>query len=135
MVNIETIRSKYEPLKKIMDERTRRIWAAGEAKAIGWGGISTVATATGMSRTTITGAMKELTALIEGKEVKLNFENPKNSRSHPIISQIPKYRRLNPTQNRYQSTPRNILNFAFIPRCRGKVLSSHRTAAPRFSRF
>ena len=70
MVNIETIRSKYEPLKKIMDERTRRIWAAGEAKAIGWGGISTVATATGMSRTTITGAMKELTALIEGKEVK-----------------------------------------------------------------
>ena len=65
----------------------------------------------------------------------LNFGNPKNSRSHPIISQIPKYRRLNPTQNRYQPTPRNILNFAFIPRCRGKVLSSHRTAAPRFSRF
>ncbi len=53
-----------------MDERTRRIWAAGEAKAIGWGGISTVATATGMSRTTITGAMKELTALIEEKAVK-----------------------------------------------------------------
>ena len=70
MANIETIRNKYEPLKKIMDERTRRIWAAGEAKAIGWGGISTVATATGMSRTTITSAMGDLNALIEGKEMK-----------------------------------------------------------------
>ncbi len=67
--------------------------------------------------------------------MKLNFRNQKNSRSHPIISQIPKYRRLNPTQNRYQPTPRNILNFAFIPWCRGKVLASHRTVAPRFSRF
>ena len=28
IVNIETIRSKYEPLKKIMGEGTRRIWAA-----------------------------------------------------------------------------------------------------------
>jgi len=69
MTNIEIIRSKYEPLKKIMDERTRRLWAAGEAKTMGWGGISMVATATGLSRTTITGATKELNALIEGKKI------------------------------------------------------------------
>jgi len=52
-----------------MDERTRRLWAASEAKAIGWGGISAVATATGLSRTTVTGAMKELNELIEAQDV------------------------------------------------------------------
>ncbi len=36
------------------------VYVAGEAKTIGRGGTSMVVTATGMSRTTITGAMKEL---------------------------------------------------------------------------
>lgn len=68
MTNVDIIRSKYEPLKNILDERTCRIWAAIEAKAIGWGGISEVSNATGLSRTTITSAMKELNKLIEGNE-------------------------------------------------------------------
>ena len=38
----------------------RRLWAAGEAEAIGWGGVCLVAEATGHSRTTITAAIKEL---------------------------------------------------------------------------
>jgi transposase len=47
------VRTKFEALAPIMDERVRRHWAAGEAKAIGWGGIAAVAQATGLSRTTI----------------------------------------------------------------------------------
>ena len=43
-----------------MDERGRRQWAAAEASDLGWGGISTVARATGLSRPTITGGMREL---------------------------------------------------------------------------
>ena len=43
-----------------MDERTRRVWAAKEAEALGWGGVQLVSEATGMSRTTITKALKEL---------------------------------------------------------------------------
>ena len=43
-----------------MDERTRRVWAAKEAEAIGWGGVQLVSEAIGMSRTTITKALKEL---------------------------------------------------------------------------
>ena len=43
-----------------MDERTKRLWAAVESKELGWGGVSTVSTATGISRTTITAALKEL---------------------------------------------------------------------------
>jgi len=43
-----------------MDERTRRQWAAAEAAELGWGGVSAVADATGLSRTTITAGLREL---------------------------------------------------------------------------
>jgi hypothetical protein len=57
---IEIIRQKYVLLKQVMNERLRRLWAAGEAKTIGWGGISQISIATGLSRTTITSALREL---------------------------------------------------------------------------
>lgn len=43
-----------------LDERQRRIMAAVEARALGRGGVSAVAKATGMSRSTVTSAVKEL---------------------------------------------------------------------------
>ena len=43
-----------------MNERTRRLWAATEARAIGWGGVSQVARATGMARNTIAAGLREL---------------------------------------------------------------------------
>src|SRR5512135_2119881 len=43
-----------------MDERRRRQWAAAEARELGWGGISLVARATGLSRPTITAGLREL---------------------------------------------------------------------------
>jgi hypothetical protein len=43
-----------------MDERMRRQWAAAEAAELGWGGVSAVAAATGLSRTTITAGLHEL---------------------------------------------------------------------------
>jgi hypothetical protein len=43
-----------------MDERMRRQWAATEAIDRGWGGISHVANATGISRTTILAGVREL---------------------------------------------------------------------------
>jgi hypothetical protein len=43
-----------------MDERLRRQWAASEARELGWGGVTTVASATGLSRTTITAGLREL---------------------------------------------------------------------------
>src|ERR1700685_3632998 len=49
----ETIRVKYQRLQPLLNERLRRQWAACEALALGWGGSVTVATATGLSRTTI----------------------------------------------------------------------------------
>jgi hypothetical protein len=45
-----------------MDERMRRQWAATEAQTYGWGGLSAVSEATGMSRNTIRKGMVEIQA-------------------------------------------------------------------------
>jgi hypothetical protein len=54
------IRRKYRALRVEMDERGRRQWAAAEARELGWGGVTAVARATGLSRTTITAGLREL---------------------------------------------------------------------------
>lgn len=50
---VKSIQEKYERLSPYLNEKTRRIWAAIEAQSLGWGGISQVLIATGLSRTTI----------------------------------------------------------------------------------
>lgn len=59
---VQRIESKYHALGSLMDERMRRQWAAAEAKAYGWGGIAAVASATGLSPTTIRKGRGELQA-------------------------------------------------------------------------
>ena len=54
------IKSKYKIIKNRFDEKSRRQWAAIEAQSIGRGGITLLSNATGMSRTTITAAIKEI---------------------------------------------------------------------------
>jgi transposase len=56
------IKTKFEALAPLLDERTRRRWAAVEARAIGRGGMTRVAEATGLSQTTIRAGLKELDA-------------------------------------------------------------------------
>jgi len=50
---IETLRKKFERVSVVLDERGRRVRAAAEADALGYGGQSLVASATGLARTTI----------------------------------------------------------------------------------
>jgi hypothetical protein len=47
---IARIRRKYRSLEPELDERRRRQWAAAEARDLGWGGVTAVAQATGLSR-------------------------------------------------------------------------------------
>lgn len=58
----EAIRRRFELLDPHLDERTRRLTAAAEAEAIGFGGVAKVARATGFSRLTIRRGIKELKA-------------------------------------------------------------------------
>ena len=57
---IAGIRRKFQALSPVLDERSRRHWAAVEANELGWGGVTAVSAATGLSRTTINAGMKQL---------------------------------------------------------------------------
>jgi len=54
------VREKYHAMLPELDERGRRRWAATEARALGWGGITTVALATGISDRTIRNGIREI---------------------------------------------------------------------------
>lgn len=53
------LRKKYRTLIAVLDERGRRVWAAAEAGSLPRGGVSLVARATGLSRTTIHAGIRE----------------------------------------------------------------------------
>ena len=57
---VECIRHKYTALAPLLNERTRRSWAATEAQALGYGGISVVAEAIGIARGTIHAGLTEV---------------------------------------------------------------------------
>lgn len=57
---IQSVQDKYRVLDAILDERGRRVWAAAEARSLRRGGVSLVAKATGMSRTTIHTGLADL---------------------------------------------------------------------------
>jgi Rhodopirellula transposase DDE domain len=59
-VTLEAVRRKFELLSPLMNERMRRHWAACEALTLARGGITLVAQATGLSRTTIGAGLREL---------------------------------------------------------------------------
>src|SRR6266545_1124557 len=62
MIDVGTIRTKYEALRPYLDERRRRLWAATEARALGRGGVAAVATGTGLRPNTIRVGVRELEA-------------------------------------------------------------------------
>ena len=57
---VEWIRQKYFAVIADLDERGRRRWAAAEARSLGWGGVSAVTVATGISDRTIRTGIREL---------------------------------------------------------------------------
>lgn len=54
------LRAKHTALRSVLTERSRRLWAATEARALGYGGIAAVARATGLSPATISRGLMEL---------------------------------------------------------------------------
>jgi hypothetical protein len=60
MPEAEGLARKFELLACVLDERTRRLVAAAEAQAIGFGGVTAVARASGLSRGTVMRGMTEL---------------------------------------------------------------------------
>ena len=56
----KTLRQKFMGMRPTLTERSRRLWAATEARALGHGGIAAVVSATGISRATIQRGLREL---------------------------------------------------------------------------
>ncbi len=89
---VEWIREKYERLLPVMNERARRRWVATEALSLGWGGVTAVAAATGLTRKTIHFGIRELEA--EGADPGLILPPDRVRRAgagrKPITQQQPK---------------------------------------------
>jgi transposase len=73
-VIVNSVRKKFSALESLMSERLRRQWAACEAEALGRGGVSWVAEATGISRTTITAGHGKLLQYREQPDERLSLE-------------------------------------------------------------
>jgi hypothetical protein len=63
----EIIREKYKAISPLLDERSRRLWAATESRSLGHGGDSIVSRATGLGRARIRSGRAELEAGLEDK--------------------------------------------------------------------
>lgn len=59
-MDIQSLQAKFRALAPVLTERSRRLWAATEAQALGHGGIALVERATDISRSTIARGIQEL---------------------------------------------------------------------------
>jgi hypothetical protein len=59
-VSADHIRKRFTLVKPFLNEKQRRILAAAEAEAVGYGGVSQVAAATGLSRNTIVAGRRDI---------------------------------------------------------------------------
>ncbi len=64
MVDLKGVKRRFRSLRRHLDERTRRLFAAAESEAIGRGGISAVSAAIGMSRRVVREGKRDLRARV-----------------------------------------------------------------------
>jgi DDE family transposase len=62
MIDVQAIRQRWEADGSKRDERGRRLFAASEVRAAGWGGLAAVSSITGLARSTIERGLKDLDA-------------------------------------------------------------------------
>jgi hypothetical protein len=62
MIDVTSLRARWEQMAPNLDERGRRLFVASEALMVGLGGVTAASSATGMARSTINRGIKELKA-------------------------------------------------------------------------
>lgn len=86
---LETVRRKFELLRPLMNERMRRHWAACEAMTLQRGGVTLVAQATGLSRTTIWAGLRELRHPEDAPAAGLPFERSRHDGAgRPFLEEV-----------------------------------------------
>ena len=89
VIDVEPIRERFSTVAPFLDERGRRLVAAAEAFAAGYGGIAAVAMATGMAPSTIGRGLKELAQDEPSERVR----RPGAGRKPAIVKSLPPRRR------------------------------------------
>ncbi len=92
MIDEPAIAERYRLLKDagVLNERTRRLWAAAEARSHGRGGISAVARATGIDQETIRRGVRDLGSgevLADGRVRRVGAGNKPISETYPKIEE------------------------------------------------
>ena len=64
---MRAVKKSYKLIAPHLDERTRRLWCAAQAQALGHGGITAVQEATGVSRPCITRGKKDIASPMHGR--------------------------------------------------------------------
>jgi hypothetical protein len=84
-----TIVAKFAVIEPFFDERARRLWAAAEARAIGYGGDALVSAATGLARATIRNGRRELTQGVEttGRVRRPGAGRPRLEKTYPGLKE------------------------------------------------
>jgi Rhodopirellula transposase DDE domain len=86
---LEGVRRKFELLRPLMNERMRRHWAACEALTLPRGGVTMVAQATGLSRTTIWAGLRELRCADHHADDGLPFERSRHAGAgRPFLEEV-----------------------------------------------
>jgi transposase len=84
MVDDITIRRRFKLIERHLDERMRRLVAAAEAEAVGFGGASVVARATGVSRRAIRIGARELKRAPRGWSPSGRIRQPGGGRKRTV---------------------------------------------------
>src|SRR5277367_3822066 len=76
MIDASPLRIRYEAVRSSLDERGRRLSAAAEAKAAGYGGIAAASRVTKLARSTIGRGLKDLRDLARAKGATQGWGQP-----------------------------------------------------------
>ena len=85
MIDVADIRSRFALLEGFLSERGRRLFAANEALAHGYGGVSATARATGIARSTINRGIAELQAV--DNPIGRSIRRPGGGRKATVVHQ------------------------------------------------
>ncbi len=137
MGSLAELTAKFQAVWPLLDERTRRLMAANEAMALGYGGVSLVHRASGLSRNAIAKGIRELedgTAVVAGRVRRPGAGRPAITVSDPrlvdrrrVIFLIGRHGLVRPTHPRrrpwprLQNLPSHLPPSLTLRRCRGCV--------------
>jgi hypothetical protein len=85
MINLDDIGSRWQLAAPFLDERGRRLFAANEALALGFGGVTATALATGIARSTINRGIDELQSA--GNDIDRRVRRPGAGRNSAVAHQ------------------------------------------------